>query len=96
MSVLIGRRTPVACKLAAMTVAPPCCSPRRSTAATRNFAGTVQLIIQPAEKGLAGAKAMLQDGQFERFPCDAVYAIHNSPDMPLGTVKALEPHGCHR
>jgi amidohydrolase len=58
-------------------------------AETRNFAGTVHLIFQPAEEGLAGAKAMLDDGLFERFPCDAVYAIHNSPDMPLGTVKAL-------
>jgi amidohydrolase len=58
-------------------------------AETRNFAGTVHLIFQPAEEGLAGAKAMLDDGLFTRFPCDAVYAIHNSPDMPLGTVKAL-------
>ena len=58
-------------------------------AETRNFAGTVHLIFQPAEEGLAGAKAMLEDGLFERFPCDSIYAIHNSPDMPLGTVKAL-------
>ena len=56
---------------------------------TRKFAGTVHLIFQPAEEGLAGAKAMLDDGLFEKFPCDAVYGIHNSPDMPLGTVKAL-------
>ncbi|MDE2363773.1 MAG: amidohydrolase [Hyphomicrobiales bacterium] len=56
---------------------------------TRNFSGTVHLIFQPAEEGLAGAKAMLDDGLFEKFPCDAVYGIHNSPDMPLGTVKAL-------
>ena len=58
-------------------------------AETRNFAGTVHLIFQPAEEGLAGAKAMLDDGLFERFPCDAIYGIHNSPDLPLGTVKAL-------
>jgi len=58
-------------------------------AETRNFAGTVHLIFQPAEEGLAGAKAMMDDGLFERFPCDSIYAIHNSPDMPLGTVKAL-------
>ncbi len=58
-------------------------------AETRKFAGTVHLIFQPAEEGLAGAKAMLDDGLFERFPCDAVYGIHNSPDMPLGTVKAI-------
>src|ERR1700712_323816 len=58
-------------------------------AETRNFSGTVHLIFQPAEEGLAGAKAMLDDGLFERFPCDAIYGIHNGPDMPLGTVKAL-------
>ena len=61
----------------------------RYLAETRNFAGTVHLIFQPAEEGLAGAKAMLDDGLFERFPCDAVYGIHNIPDLPLGTVKAL-------
>jgi hippurate hydrolase len=49
----------------------------------------VHLIFQPAEEGLAGAKAMLDDGLFERFPCDAIYGIHNSPDLPLGTAKAL-------
>jgi amidohydrolase len=58
-------------------------------AETRNFSGTVHLIFQPAEEGLAGAKAMMDDGLFERFPCDSIYGIHNSPDMPLGTVKAL-------
>lgn len=58
-------------------------------AETRDFSGTVHLIFQPAEEGLAGAKAMLDDGLFERFPCDAIYGIHNSPDMPLGQVRAL-------
>lgn len=58
-------------------------------AETRDFSGTVHLIFQPAEEGLAGAKAMLDEGLFERFPCDAVYGIHNSPDMPLGQVRAL-------
>ena len=61
----------------------------RYLAETRDFAGTVHLIFQPAEEGLAGAKAMLDDGLFERFPCDAVYGIHNLPDLPLGAVKAL-------
>ena len=56
---------------------------------TRRFNGVVNLIFQPAEEGLGGASAMLADGLFERFPCDAVYGIHNSPDMPLGTVKAI-------
>lgn len=58
-------------------------------AETRDFSGTVHLIFQPAEEGLAGAKAMLDEGLFERFPCDAIYGIHNSPDMPLGQVRAL-------
>jgi len=58
-------------------------------AETRDFSGTVHLIFQPAEEGLAGAKAMLDDGLFERFPCDAIYGIHNSLDMPLGQVRAL-------
>jgi amidohydrolase len=58
-------------------------------AQTGNFSGTVHLIFQPAEEGLAGAKAMMDDGLFERFPCEAIYGIHNSPDMKLGTVRAL-------
>lgn len=58
-------------------------------AETRNFSGTVHFVFQPAEEGLAGAKAMLDDGLFERFPCDAIYGIHNSPNVPLGTVRAV-------
>ncbi|MFJ4113292.1 M20 aminoacylase family protein [Pseudomonas sp. NPDC089758] len=54
-------------------------------AATRNFNGTLNLIFQPDEEGLAGAKAMIDDGLFERFPCDSVYALHNMPGMPVGT-----------
>ncbi|MFH5925778.1 M20 aminoacylase family protein [Roseomonas xinghualingensis] len=50
------------------------------------FAGTVHLIFQPAEESRGGAQAMLKDGLFERFPVDAVYAIHNLPGLPLGTV----------
>jgi hippurate hydrolase len=50
------------------------------------FAGTVHLIFQPAEESLGGAKAMLDEGLFERFPCDAVYGLHNLPGLPLGTV----------
>ncbi|MFK0377965.1 M20 aminoacylase family protein [Pandoraea sp. NPDC090278] len=56
----------------------------RHLAATRNFDGTVHLIFQPAEEGLAGARAMIEDGLFERFPCDAVFAYHNMPGMPVG------------
>ncbi len=58
-------------------------------AETRNFSGTVHFVFQPAEEGLAGAKAMLKDGLFEKFPCDAIYGIHNSPNVPLGKVRAI-------
>jgi hippurate hydrolase len=58
----------------------------RYLAATRNFNGTVHLIFQPGEEGFGGAKAMIDDGLFDRFPCDAVYAMHNWPNMPPGTV----------
>jgi amidohydrolase len=58
----------------------------RYLAATRNFNGTAHLIFQPGEEGFAGAKAMMEDGLFERFPCDAVYAMHNWPAMEPGTV----------
>ena len=46
-------------------------------ARSRDFAGTVHFIFQPAEEGLGGAKAMLADGLFDRFPCEEVYALHN-------------------
>jgi hippurate hydrolase len=49
-----------------------------------DFAGTVHLIFQPAEEGRGGAMAMLNDGLFERFPCDAVYGMHNGPGMQQG------------
>ena len=52
----------------------------------RNFNGTAVLIFQPAEEGLGGAKAMVEDGLFERFPCDAIYALHNWPGLPAGVV----------
>jgi amidohydrolase len=58
----------------------------RYLAETRRFAGTAVLIFQPGEEGYAGARAMLQDGLFERFPVDAVFAQHNAPDVPLGVV----------
>jgi len=56
----------------------------RHLAATRNFDGTVHFIFQPAEEGQGGARAMIEDGLFERFPCDAVYGLHNRPGMPVG------------
>jgi amidohydrolase len=50
----------------------------------RNFNGTVYFIFQPAEEGRAGAKAMINDGLFELFPADAVFGMHNFPDIPVG------------
>jgi amidohydrolase len=62
----------------------------RYLASTREFDGTVNLIFQPGEEGFAGAQAMIDDGLFERFPCDAVYAMHNWPGLPPGTI-AVKP-----
>lgn len=47
--------------------------------------GTVYFIFQPAEEGAGGARRMVEEGLFERFPCDAVYALHNWPALPAGT-----------
>jgi hippurate hydrolase len=58
----------------------------RYLAETRGFDGTAVFIFQPAEEGLGGARAMLADGLFERFPCDEVYGLHNSPHGPRGKV----------
>ena len=58
----------------------------RYLAETRRFDGTAVLIFQPGEEGYAGARAMMQDGLFERFPCEKVFAQHNSPETPLGVV----------
>ena len=58
----------------------------RYLAQTRRFDGTVVFIFQPAEEGLGGARAMLADGLFERFPCDEIYGLHNSPQGPAGAV----------
>jgi amidohydrolase len=57
----------------------------RHLASTRNFDGTVHFIFQPAEEGLGGAKAMIADGLFEKFPVDAIYGLHNAPRRALGT-----------
>ncbi len=56
----------------------------RYLAENRDFAGTVNLIFQPAEEGRGGANAMLADKLFERFPCDAIYGLHNVPGMAPG------------
>lgn len=49
------------------------------------FSGTIHFIFQPAEEGLGGAPAMMRDGLFERFPMDAVYGLHNKPNLPEGS-----------
>jgi hippurate hydrolase len=53
-------------------------------AGSRNFDGTVHFIFQPAEEGIGGAKAMVEDGLFRRFPCEALFGMHNRPGMALG------------
>ena len=58
----------------------------RYLAETRNFDGTAFLIFQPGEEGYAGAKAMIENGLFERFPADEVYALHNWPGLPPGRI----------
>ncbi|MCC7548104.1 MAG: amidohydrolase [Burkholderiales bacterium] len=56
----------------------------RYLAQARSFDGTVNFIFQPAEEGLGGALAMLEDGLFDRFPCDAIFGMHNRPKLALG------------
>ncbi|CAN5747291.1 M20 aminoacylase family protein [soil metagenome] len=58
----------------------------RYLAETRGFDGSAVLIFQPAEEGLGGARAMLEDGLFERFPCDEIYGLHNDPTSDPGRV----------
>ncbi|WP_246523105.1 amidohydrolase [Neoroseomonas eburnea] len=59
----------------------------RWLAANRDrFGGTVRFVFQPAEEGRGGARRMVQEGLFDRFPADAVYGMHNLPGLPLGTV----------
>ncbi len=56
----------------------------------KNFDGTVYFIFQPAEEGLGGASAMIEEGLFDRFPMDAVYGMHNWPNMQLGKFGITE------
>ena len=58
----------------------------RYLARTRRFDGTAYLIFQPGEEGFAGGKAMIDDGLFERFPADEIYALHNWPSLPPGKI----------
>lgn len=54
-----------------------------------DFDGTLNLIFQPDEENLCGARAMIEDGLFERFPCDAIFALHNMPGVPAGSFRVL-------
>jgi amidohydrolase len=56
----------------------------RYLAETRDFDGAVHLIFQPAEEGVGGGKAMVEDGLFDRFPCDAIFGMHNRPGLAVG------------
>ena len=58
----------------------------RYLAATRRFDGTAYLIFQPAEEGGGGGRRMVEEGLFERFPADQVYALHNWPALPPGKI----------
>jgi hippurate hydrolase len=59
-------------------------SAARYLAEHKNFDGTVYAIFQPAEEGGAGAKRMMEDGLFEKFPMQAVFGMHNWPGLPVG------------
>ena len=63
----------------------------RYLAETRDFDGTVNFIFQPAEEGLGGARAMLKDGLFAKFPCDEIYGLHNAPDLNYGEISIVAP-----
>lgn len=52
----------------------------------KDFSGTIHFIFQPAEEVLGGAKAMIDDGLFDKFPMDAVYGLHNWPGLPVGEI----------
>lgn len=54
-----------------------------------DFSGTLHFIFQPAEEGLGGAPAMLRDGLFDRYPCDAIFGLHNKPGLPHGTFSIV-------
>lgn len=59
----------------------------RRLAEKRDFSGDVHLIFQPAEEGGGGAQRMIAEGLFDRFPCDAVYGMHNGAGTPVGQFK---------
>jgi len=62
----------------------------RELAASRDFSGTVHFVFQPAEEGRGGAKAMVADGFFDRFPVDAAYGLHNMPGLAVDQIAAVK------
>lgn len=62
----------------------------RYFATHRHFKGTLNLIFQPAEEGLSGGLAMVNDGLFDQFPCDRIFAFHNMPTIEAGKMALIE------
>jgi hippurate hydrolase len=62
----------------------------RYLAETRNFAGTIHFIFQPAEENEGGARLMIEEGVFDRHPVEAIYGMHNWPELPAGQF-AIRP-----
>ncbi|MCS2158821.1 M20 family metallopeptidase [Scandinavium sp. H11S7] len=55
-------------------------------ARTRNFSGTLHVIFQPAEELLYGGRVMVEDGLFDKFPCDHIFGLHNMPSQKIGKI----------
>lgn len=62
----------------------------KTLAQNPDFDGTVYLVFQPAEEGYAGAKAMIEDGFFEKFPCESIFGLHNWPGLAAGQMAICE------